>query len=77
MQSWELQDIKNRLSEIIDSIKQAPQQITASGKPVAIVVSADQYEASEKAQLSLADFMQHSPLFDLEELTLTREGGFC
>jgi prevent-host-death family protein len=76
MQSWQLQEAKARMSELIKSTQDQPQQITVHGKPVAVVLSASQYEALANSQLSLVDFLQRSPLFDSEELVLEREHGF-
>lgn len=42
--SWQLQEAKNRLSEVVQrAMSEGPQTITRHGKPAAIVISAEQY----------------------------------
>ena len=44
MPSWQLQEAKNRLSELVDrAIADGPQTITRHGKPAAVVVAHDQW----------------------------------
>ena len=62
MQSWQLQEAKARMSELVKRAQEGPQGITLHGKPVAVVVSQATFEALSRAQGSLLDFMQASPL---------------
>lgn len=62
MESWQLQDAKARLSELVKLAQEAPQGITLHGKPVAVVVSQAAFEALAHSGGSLLDFMQASPL---------------
>ncbi len=65
MHTWQLQDAKARLSELVKRAQQAPQRITVHGKPVAVVVSQAAFESLSAAPSSLVDFMRASPLAEL------------
>jgi prevent-host-death family protein len=62
MQSWQLQQAKARMSELVKRAQLAPQSITLHGKPVAVVVSQATFDALSQAKGSLVDFMRASPL---------------
>jgi prevent-host-death family protein len=62
MQSWQLQQAKARMSELVKRAQHAPQGITLHGKPVAVVVSHATFDALSQAKGSLVDFMRASPL---------------
>lgn len=62
MQSWQLQQAKARMSELVKRAQRAPQGITRHGKPVAVVVSQAAFENLSRASGTLVDFMQASPL---------------
>ncbi len=83
MRHWQIQEAKARLSEVIkDAQKEGPQEITLHGKPVAVVLSREQYEKLTGTGESLVDFMRRSPLAGDESIdfernqSLTREIGF-
>lgn len=42
--TWQLQEAKNRLSEVIRKAKVGPQQITVHGRPAAYIVSVEDFE---------------------------------
>lgn len=45
VQSWQLQEAKNRLSAVVDAaIAGQPQQVTRRGEPVVVVIAAEDYE---------------------------------
>jgi prevent-host-death family protein len=79
MKTWQLQEAKARLSEVIkQASKEGPQTITMRGEPTAIVISKDEYERLKQPRVSFVDFMRKSPLYgvclDLKRgQTLTRE----
>lgn len=66
MATWQLQEAKNRLSEVVEcALRDGPQTITRRGKETVIVVaSADYRKLSQKLQSgkSLLDFFLRSPL---------------
>jgi len=56
---WQLQDAKNKLSEVISrAVKQGPQLITKHGKKTAVVLSYTEYEKLRKSQGKLSEFFQ-------------------
>jgi antitoxin Phd len=60
--TWPLQDAKNRLSELIETVhKNGAQTITRHGKPIAVVVSAETY-ARLHPQEKLADILRDCPV---------------
>jgi prevent-host-death family protein len=82
MQTWQMQDAKARMSELVKSAQNQPQDITVHGKSVAVVVSRGTFDRMSQAQGSVVDFMQRSPLFDADDVVFprdpspTRETGF-
>ena len=82
MQTWQMQDAKARMSELVKSAQSQPQDITVHGKSMAVVVSRSTFDRLSQAQGSLVDFMRRSPLVDADDVvlerdtSLTREAGF-
>jgi len=69
---WQLQEAKNRLSELVRKAREeGPQVITVHGTDAAVVMSAEQYAKLARRKGTLADFFRKSPLVG-EELDLTR-----
>jgi len=67
MARWQLQDAKARFSEVIKKArKEGPQQVTVRGKPSAVVISVDEYEAMKKQRPDFVHFMRTSPLAGIE-----------
>ena len=68
MQTWQMQEAKARLSEVVKQAETVgPQDITVHGRSVAVVMSRAQFEQLSGQRASLVEFMQASPLFGLEE----------
>ena len=64
---WQLQEAKNRLSQLVNqAVQEGPQTITVRGKPAAIVLSVEEYQRLTKQQTKLTDFFKESPLFDTD-----------
>jgi len=62
---WQLQDAKNRLSELVRKAREeGPQVITLHGRDVVVVVSAGEFKRIAKPRGSLVDFLRKSPLVD-------------
>jgi prevent-host-death family protein len=76
MKTWQLQEAKARLSEVIKQASQeGPQTITMRGEPTAVVISKDEYERLKHPRGSFVDFMRKSPLCGVE-IDLKREQTF-
>ena len=49
METWQLQDAKNKFSELVEhALKDGPQMVTRHGKEVVVVMSAAEYEKKHK-----------------------------
>ncbi|HWR72123.1 MAG TPA: type II toxin-antitoxin system Phd/YefM family antitoxin [Nitrospirota bacterium] len=73
MNTWQLQEAKARLSEVIKKAKkEGPQSITVHGQPSVVVLSSGEYERLKRPKRSFVEFMRRSPLFGVD-LKLGRE----
>ncbi len=71
--SWQLQEAKNKLSQLVDeAMKTGPQLITRRGIEVAIVLSVEEYRHLTASKEKLSEFFRQSPLVDVE-LDLERD----
>jgi prevent-host-death family protein len=71
---WQLQEAKNRLSELVRKAREeGPQVITVHGSDAAVVMSAEHYAKLARRKGTLVEFFRKSPLVG-EELDLTRSG---
>ncbi|MBI4681112.1 MAG: type II toxin-antitoxin system Phd/YefM family antitoxin [Nitrospirae bacterium] len=79
MTTWQLQEAKARLSEVIKkAAKEGPQNITVHGQSAAVVISREEYEQLKHPLGSFVEFMRRSPLYGMElnlkrKQTLTRK----
>jgi prevent-host-death family protein len=70
--TWPLQDAKNRLSELLETVrKNGAQTITRHGKPIAVVISAETY-ARLQPQEKLVDILRDCPV---KEWTTERDAS--
>ena len=73
MTSWQLQDAKSRLSEVIKSaIQEGPQEVIVRGKPSVVIISIEEYEVMKKQRPDFVSFMQNFPLMG-ENLDVQRD----
>lgn len=74
---WQLQEAKNRLSELVRKAQdEGPQTITLHGKDAAVVVSARQFESFPRRKGTLVDFLRNSPLVGVDlKVTRSRDTG--
>jgi len=60
---WQLQEAKNKLSEVVEeAIQHGPQVISRRGAEVAVVLSYAEYLTLKKSRTNLAQFFLESPL---------------
>jgi prevent-host-death family protein len=58
VQDWQLQDAKNRFSEVVKRARdEGPQTVTVHGQRAAVVVSAPEFDALIKPRMSFVDFL--------------------
>ncbi len=70
---WQLQDAKNKLSEVIErALKHGPQLITRRGEKTVIIMSYKEYTQMKKSQAKLSEFFRASPLAKVD-LNLKRD----
>ena len=63
LRAWQVQEAKNRLSEVLrDADRLGPQVITSHGREAAYVLSPRDYHALTRTEVSLVDFFRTSPL---------------
>lgn len=60
--NWTLAGAKARLLEVIERAQSAPQTITRNGKPIVVVVSAEEWQRKTARKGTLAEFLLDSPL---------------
>ena len=70
---WQLQDAKNRFSELVETtLKAGPQVVTRRGADAVVVVAIDTYRELTRPKGSLLAFFANSPLRGAR-LDLTRD----
>ena len=76
---WQLQDAKNRFSEVVNlAIASGPQLITRRGEKTAVLLSYADYERLCKSQGRLSEFFRESPLVNVavsRDSSESREAG--
>ncbi|MDP1653316.1 MAG: type II toxin-antitoxin system Phd/YefM family antitoxin [Rhodocyclaceae bacterium] len=75
MRTWQIQEAKARMSDLVKHAQSQPQEITLHGKPVAVVVSRETFDRLSQAQGSLLDFMRRSPLHGADDIEFERDGS--
>jgi len=70
--TWQLQEAKNKFSNLVEKAQRnGPQVVTKHGKEAVVVLSIDDYEKLTKPEEDLFVFLQNSPLSEME-LNITR-----
>lgn len=64
---WQVQEAKNRFSEVMRRAEEeGPQTVTKYGQDSVVIMAAEDYEKMRKGGKDLVEFMQDSPLSDVE-----------
>lgn len=59
METWQLQEAKNKFSELVEhALHDGPQMVTRHGKPAVVVMSAAEFEASQSGKKPKMDFKE-------------------
>jgi prevent-host-death family protein len=70
---WQLQEAKNKFSEVVEeALQHGPQIITRRGIETAIVLSFAEYRKLTLSRKKLSDFFRESPMAEVD-LDLTRD----
>lgn len=76
MASWQIQEAKSRLSEVIEEAgKKGPQIITRHGRERAVLLSIENYRALVAHKPSLTDYLLGGPKVDSFEIERNRDTG--
>ena len=71
--TWQLQEAKNRLSEVVElAVHEGHQTITRHGEPTVVIVAFRDFQRWRRKRNSLVDFLRKSPLHGVE-LDLRRD----
>ena len=74
MRTWQIQEAKARLSEVIkDAEREGPQELTSHGRSVAVVVSRAEYDRLAGTGETLVAFMRRSPLYGQDDIEFERD----
>ncbi len=64
---WQLQEAKNRFSEVVEeAIKHGPQVITKRGVETVVILSTAEYRKMTISRTKLSDFFRESPLCEVD-----------
>jgi antitoxin Phd len=67
MATWQLQEAKDRFSEVLErALTEGPQLIALRGEPVAVLISNAEYARLTQSKPRFVEFMRSSPLFGVE-----------
>jgi prevent-host-death family protein len=72
--SWTVASAKAHFSNVLERARvHGPQTITRHGRPMAVIVAAEEWERKTRRTGSLADFFASSPLRGADDLVVERE----
>ena len=70
---WQLQDAKNKFSNLVDKARHdGPQVVTKHGKDAVVIIAIEDYQKLNKPTSDLISFFKNSPLSDIT-LDIARE----
>ena len=77
MGHWQLQEAKNRFSEVVKkALHNGPQIVTRRGIDTVVILSVEEYRKLTRPKTSLVEFFRQSPLRDVElDLERARDPG--
>jgi prevent-host-death family protein len=68
MRSWQLQDAKNKLSEVVDrALEEGPQTITRHGEPAVVVVAHRDWKKRARRRVSDLEYLSSCPKVGLTD----------
>ena len=75
---WQLQEAKNKFSQVVQYAKKEPQIITLYGKEAVAIIPIEDYRKiyQQKTKPSLFDLMQNSPWAEIDlDIARSKETG--
>lgn len=71
--SWQLQEAKNRFSEVVDeALTNGPQTVTRHGREVVVVLSVEEYRRMKQPQKNIVETLMQIPQEYRVELDISR-----
>jgi prevent-host-death family protein len=70
---WQVQEAKQRFSELLRAVKDGPQVVTRHGEEIAVVIDIAEYHRLKGDVEDFKDFLRSGPDFEDLELTRSRE----
>lgn len=67
---WQVQEAKQRFSELLRAVKDGPQVVTRHGEEIAVVIDIEEYHRLKGDVEDFKDFLRSGP--DFEDLELAR-----
>lgn len=72
MSSWQLQEAKQRLSELVRrAVEEGPQVVTRHGRDAVVVVSVEEFGRLKRGRQDFKEFLRAAP--DLDRLHVRRD----
>jgi prevent-host-death family protein len=67
--TWQVQEAKQHFSAVVQhALEEGPQVVTRHGKPVVVIIAAEEYERLREPAPSFKDFLLNGPDFSLLDL---------
>lgn len=67
MEKWQIQDAKNRFSEMVNkALKNGPQLVTRHGVESVVIISVAEYQRLLRPKTDLVSFFKESPLHNMQ-----------
>ena len=64
MKTWQVQEAKQRFSEVVRSAQDAPQFVTKNGAAAAVIISMEEYRKRFSPAGGIQDFLINAPKID-------------
>lgn len=72
--SWQLQEAKNRFSEVVQrALRVGPQEVTVRGKPTVVVLAVEEYERLRGSKAGFVDALLAGPDWEDELVELIND----
>ena len=76
MELWQLQDAKNKFSEVVEKAqKNGPQVITKRGIETVVIMSVKDYQKLTRPKTNIVEFFRKSPLRGVD-IDITRDKDY-
>ena len=72
--AWQLQEAKQRFSELVRRAEaEGPQIVTRNGREVVVVVAAAEFERTRKPKMDFKEFLMSGPDFELLDIERVKD----